>query len=330
MKIPAFTFLIVAFAIGSVRAQPEEHKGIQLYRQGRYLEAVSTLRTTLKQKQWKSNAPMWNVLGLAYTETKEYKNGRKAFEKAIKLDPHKSAYHSNLAYIHLMFGRPDKSTSEASEAIKLDANNAEAYYIRGTAELWGQKFDAARQDAERMVSIDTTRARGYLLLSRAIVGKLGMIVQTDPNSSIHSNIGLLKEARDALTKGVQVSKDDDDAKSVKEELESIQAFYDQYSKEPRKPGDPPEPGVTPVKILNAPRASYTDEARRRGVQGTIRVLVLLGADGKVKYVLFLKRLGSGLDEKVLDAARQIEFEPKMKDGHPVSTILTFEYSFEIY
>lgn len=110
-------------------------------------------------------------------------------------------------------------------------------------------------------------------------------------------------------------------------------FYDYYSKDKTiKNGvtPAPEPGVTPFKILTKPQASYTDNARAAGITGTVRLAVLLGANGKVQNILKLSGAGYGLDEQAFDAARKIKFEPKMKDGKPVSTVVIIEYAFSIY
>jgi TonB family protein len=109
----------------------------------------------------------------------------------------------------------------------------------------------------------------------------------------------------------------------------VNAFYRYFAKGADKPATPPNQTVTPLKILSKPKASYTDKALNSNVQGSVRVAVLLGSDGRVQYVMFLKRLGAGLDEEVLRAARQIRFEPKKINGQPVSTVITFEYSFNI-
>jgi protein TonB len=58
--------------------------------------------------------------------------------------------------------------------------------------------------------------------------------------------------------------------------------------------------------------------------------ILLGASGRVERILVLKRLGYGLDEQAVKAAQQIKFEPKKKDGVPVSTVVIFDYGFNIY
>ena len=56
----------------------------------------------------------------------------------------------------------------------------------------------------------------------------------------------------------------------------------------------------------------------------------MGTSGKIEHVLFLTRLGHGLERNVLDAIRGIRFQPKMVNGKPVPTVMTIEYGFTIY
>jgi TonB family protein len=191
-------------------------------------------------------------------------------------------------------------------------------------------LDKAQGDADKMLSLDNTDPRGYLLSSEIIMGRLQLKLGTEKEPSLREHIDDLTEARDMLRRGNELSKDGPNKPALREELESLEAFCDTFSKEPRKPGDAPEPGVTPVKMLAKPRAKYTDTARTNNVQGVIRLAVLLGADGHVGAVLLLSRLGYGLDEEAVMAARQIKFEPRTRDGKPIPTVVTMEYSFTIY
>lgn len=92
----------------------------------------------------------------------------------------------------------------------------------------------------------------------------------------------------------------------------------------------PLPNSTPIKILSKPRPSYTTSARTANAQGTVRMLVAFDANGKIGHILITKRLGFGLDEQALRAARNIKFLPASQDGKPVSVVRTIEYSFAIY
>ena len=84
-----------------------------------------------------------------------------------------------------------------------------------------------------------------------------------------------------------------------------------------------------AQILAKPTPGYTEAARQAGVSGVVRVRVVLGADGKVKHVLVLRRLSHGLTEKAIEAARRVRFEPATLGGQPVSQYVVLEYGFNL-
>ncbi len=95
---------------------------------------------------------------------------------------------------------------------------------------------------------------------------------------------------------------------------------------------PPRPvGVTSkVKIISKPRPGYTDAARQENVQGTVSLKVTFLASGQVGSITPVQRLPHGLTEQAIAAARQIRFEPALRNGVPVATTMTVLYSFTIY
>ena len=82
-------------------------------------------------------------------------------------------------------------------------------------------------------------------------------------------------------------------------------------------------------ILGRPTPGYTDEARRNQIEGSVKVSVVLRADGAVSDIKVARGLGYGLDEKAIEAARQLRFVPAQKDGHPVSVRLFLEFKFSL-
>jgi protein TonB len=82
-------------------------------------------------------------------------------------------------------------------------------------------------------------------------------------------------------------------------------------------------------ILGRPTPGYTDEARRNQIEGSVKVSVLLKADGTVSDIKVARGLGYGLDEKAIEAARQLRFVPAQKDGHAVSVRLFLEFKFSL-
>ena len=88
--------------------------------------------------------------------------------------------------------------------------------------------------------------------------------------------------------------------------------------------------TTPYRIISQPKAMYTDEARTKGIQGSVTLKITLLASGQVGSITPVKTLGYGLTEKAIAAARQIRFEPKKVNGNATSVIITREYTFSIY
>lgn len=82
-------------------------------------------------------------------------------------------------------------------------------------------------------------------------------------------------------------------------------------------------------IKAKPKPSYTKEARRNGVQGFVRLRVLLSASSKVARIRIVKGLPAGLSENAIRAACKMEFKPAMKDGQPVAEWVIAEYVFRL-
>ncbi|HUR97706.1 MAG TPA: energy transducer TonB [Pyrinomonadaceae bacterium] len=92
----------------------------------------------------------------------------------------------------------------------------------------------------------------------------------------------------------------------------------------------------PYQIISQPKATYTDVARGKNIEGAVRLKITLLKTGEVGDVTLIKTRGwkrlqkYGLTEKAMGAARQIRFTPKLVNGKPVSVVITREYTFEIY
>lgn len=82
-----------------------------------------------------------------------------------------------------------------------------------------------------------------------------------------------------------------------------------------KQADAPS-AVQPVVILAKPNPSYSDEARKLGLEGEVLVEVIFLASGEVQVVRVSKGLGHGLDEAAVRAAQKIRFKPALQDGKP--------------
>jgi len=84
----------------------------------------------------------------------------------------------------------------------------------------------------------------------------------------------------------------------------------------------------PARIVDSPAAIYTDEARSNKVKGDVRLRMVLASDGTVRNVFPIKSLSRGLTESATEAARQVKFQPAIRNGEPASQFVTFVYEFK--
>lgn len=76
-----------------------------------------------------------------------------------------------------------------------------------------------------------------------------------------------------------------------------------------------------------PEVDYTETARRKHVTGSVRLRVLLDANGTVSKVVSLETLTDGLTEAAIDSAWKTTFIPATKDGRPVSVWVEIDHEF---
>jgi TonB family protein len=172
---------------------------------------------------------------------------------------------------------------------------------------------------------------------------IGLFVNTPPQSPDAANspdarrerkIGqakLLKEAADSLEKFLQLKPDVTRANELRDQLNSLRVYAE--------PAIKPESEWTvfstsevtqKAHILRRTEPRYPEEARAARITGKVKLLAVFAADGTVKHILVLESPSHWLTEASIKAARNISFEPAIKDGHPVATAHWIEYGFETY
>jgi TonB family protein len=325
-----FVFSLTVFA----QAQTARDEAIALYKQKNYSAAARALQTLTETN--KKDAEIWNMLGLSYLSLSDFKQSRKALGNAVKISPRDSTFRTNLAYANLVSNKLSEAAKEADAAIRLDPQNAEAYYLRGNINLRQNKLEKAIADADRAIEIKPAFASPYLLKANGYLYSFGEAVAKGAKPA--DRVDLLKKASEALEICQKDCEKDSDLNLHREALGAAKAFYSYFKDnkdETLAPETPTTPttiaaNVTPVKILTKPRASYTDSARSAGIQGVVRIAVLFSAEGRAKYAMVVKPLSNGLTEEAIKAARQITFEPQMKDGKPVPVVKVVEYTFTLY
>jgi TonB family protein len=89
-------------------------------------------------------------------------------------------------------------------------------------------------------------------------------------------------------------------------------------------------GVTPPRVIYQAPPEYSEEARKKGLAGTVVVSLVADQKGAVRDVKVERSLQSALDEQAIAAVRQWRFEPATKDGQPVAVQVKVEVTFELY
>jgi protein TonB len=97
--------------------------------------------------------------------------------------------------------------------------------------------------------------------------------------------------------------------------------------------------VATIKTRAMPRGdfSYVDasrdypaEATSLGIEGVIRVRLVVDAQGKVESAVLLNKLGHGLDQLALQRAKKIEFDPATDtDDKPVKSVVVWTFNMTL-
>jgi periplasmic protein TonB len=94
---------------------------------------------------------------------------------------------------------------------------------------------------------------------------------------------------------------------------------------PYRPGS----GITAPSILREVKPDYTDEGRRRNIEGDVVLEIVVRSDGTVGNVKLLQGLGAGLDQRATEAVRQWRFSPARRYGTPVDVIVEVAMEFKL-
>ena len=94
---------------------------------------------------------------------------------------------------------------------------------------------------------------------------------------------------------------------------------------PYRPGS----GVLPPRLLSEVKPDYTEEARRRGIEGEVVMEIVVRRDGRVGDVRVLKGLGAGLDQQAINAVRRWQFAAATRKGRAVDVIVEVALEFAL-
>jgi len=94
---------------------------------------------------------------------------------------------------------------------------------------------------------------------------------------------------------------------------------------PYRPGS----GVMPPRLLREVKAAYTEDARRRNIEGEVVLEIVVRRDGSVSDVRLIDGLAGGLNDRAIAAVRQWRFAPATRLGQAVDVIVEVAVEFKL-
>jgi TonB family protein len=85
----------------------------------------------------------------------------------------------------------------------------------------------------------------------------------------------------------------------------------------------------PPSIVFQPEPHYTEEARSKGIVGTVTLSAILSETGEVTNIVVVKGLPEGLTDRAIEAAKGIKFLPPQTNGKKMPCRMTLEFNFNI-
>ncbi len=80
-------------------------------------------------------------------------------------------------------------------------------------------------------------------------------------------------------------------------------------------------------VIGDVRIPYPEDARSRGIEGTVVLSVLVDETGRVRAVKVISGPGGGLDQAAARAVEGVRFRPALRKGQPVPAQITYRYTF---
>jgi TonB family protein len=87
--------------------------------------------------------------------------------------------------------------------------------------------------------------------------------------------------------------------------------------------------VKPPVMVHMADPEYSRQAKAAKFSGTVRLYLLVDADGHTSHIRVVKGVGMGLDEKAVEAVSRYQFKPATLRGKPVPVDLYVDVNFQI-
>ena len=92
--------------------------------------------------------------------------------------------------------------------------------------------------------------------------------------------------------------------------------------------EPASPALSPPKLVQAAQPVYPPAQLQSGASAVVALVLTLDETGQVTDVSVASSAGNDFDQAAIAAAKELKFEPALREGKPVASKIPFRFQFE--
>ncbi len=166
IKFNFYITLLLGLFFGCQKTTEQELlKAKNLLSEGNFSTVIPILEKITKEDE--SNADAWNMLGVAYYESKKFEQSISYFNKAIKINNQNYKYFYNRANAQRELNLLLEALEDYDKALSLESNTADIYFNRAVVLMSLNRKKEAIADFEACLQLDNKFAKAYFGLASA-------------------------------------------------------------------------------------------------------------------------------------------------------------------
>ena len=146
--------------IDASSARMAYNKGIDLYKQAKYEDALAQFKTALENSP--DNSMVLHYIGRTYYDMGQKTLALSYYEDAARNNIDDSVSVLGIGQIYFEMGNKDKAMEYYNMSIEIGPNFGLAYYNRGTLLGMQKQYEKALDDLNKSIQLDSTNSNAYL------------------------------------------------------------------------------------------------------------------------------------------------------------------------
>jgi TonB family protein len=239
-------------------------------------------------------------------DNNKYKDAKKKLQQALKIKPDSAHAHLLMALVYRQDNNRKEAIKHVYQALNIQMDNGDAHYLMAVLLYETNETGQAGTELDKAIQLGIKAFNVY-----ALKGRLAL---ADRN---------YKVALENFEKALQLnSTNKEQVEAIRSQTEALKSYVAFSERKDKGSFKRPMP-------VNRPRPNYSEDARRNGVQGIVKLYALIDETGKVQSTFLFNRLGYGLDEQAILAVTKMKFQPATNNGAAVAYWVPLEVEFKL-